>query len=197
MSDKSTKDWDTKKLGENVFHINDEGVYIKAHVTENGKIDFDFYSDSPDNLHSAVHTSFKETEDGYRLRSGSHNEDRSEKEDTTTDLKCFLTTACMRYMEKNFRDDCYELEALRWFRDYYVLEEDKKQYYEIAPLIVEAINNEKYGSLVYEYIYENLIEKCLFYINNGQFEKSYCLYKKFVMHLNEAFVEKKKMIKKI
>jgi uncharacterized protein YjbI with pentapeptide repeats len=55
---------------------------------------------------------------------------------------CFLTTACVEAM--NLPDDCHELQTLRKFRDGFVSETNEgrkliKEYYEIAPRIVEAI----------------------------------------------------------
>ena len=67
-----------------------------------------------------------------------HNEDKSES--STTDVSCYLTTACMKAMMDRFDDNCYYLDILRWCRDNYVTKEDKKHYYEIAPKICEAIN---------------------------------------------------------
>ena len=54
-----------------------------------------------------------------------HNEDKSES--SSVDVKCYLTTACMKHFQENFDDDCYELRVLRWFRDNFVSpEEDRK-----------------------------------------------------------------------
>ena len=39
-----------------------------------------------------------------------------------------------------FDDNCYYLDILRWFRDNYVSLEDKREYYIIAPKVVETIN---------------------------------------------------------
>jgi len=49
----------------------------------------------------------------------------------------------MKYFQENFDDNCYELTVLRWFRDNYVLSEDIEHYYDVAPVIVEAIDQEK------------------------------------------------------
>ena len=44
---------------------------------------------------------------------------------------CYLTTACMKYFQENFDDNCYELTVLRWFRDNFVSKEDIEHYYEV------------------------------------------------------------------
>ena len=60
----------------------------------------------------------------------------------------------MKYFQENFDDNCYELTVLRWFRDNFVSKEDIKHYYEIAPVIVEAINQEEKNDIIYDYIFK-------------------------------------------
>lgn len=62
---------------------------------------------------------------------------------STTDDECFLTTASTECL--GLSDDCWELETLRYFRDYYLLRtavgtELVSEYYAIAPNIVRHIN---------------------------------------------------------
>lgn len=59
---------------------------------------------------------------------------------------CYLTSACM--YSKGLPDDCYELETLRNFRDTWLKNSEEgreiiKEYYEVAPKIVSAINETK------------------------------------------------------
>jgi uncharacterized protein YjbI with pentapeptide repeats len=71
---------------------------------------------------------------------------------------CYLTTACTVAM--NLPDDCHELQTLRKFRDGFVSETPEgreliKEYYKIAPGIVEAVydignGNEFFTELYYE-----------------------------------------------
>ena len=114
-----------------------------------------------------------------------HNEDKSEK--SSTDISCFLTTACMRHYYSNFNDNCYELKILRWFRDKFVTEDDIKHYYELAPIIVEAINNEKESEIIYSYIYHDIIEYCIVQIETKNFEEAYFRYKNCILAFEEKF----------
>lgn len=121
------------KYGHNV---NSEGVEIKASTSSSGKTKIDFYDSCPaeNENHKSIHINYDEN-----TGSGTITDTTSGKTETT-DIKCFLTTACMKRMKDHFDDRCYELLILRWFRDNFVLPEDIKHYYEIAPQIVRAIN---------------------------------------------------------
>ncbi len=67
----------------------------------------------------------------------------------------------MRHYLNNFDDNCYELTVLRWFRDNFVFKEDIKHYYKIAPVIVEAIDKEQHSNMIYDYIYDNVVDACV------------------------------------
>lgn len=100
---------------------------------------------------------------------------------------CFLTSACVEYLGKP--DDCEELTKLRSFRDGYLKarEGGKKlieEYYQIAPLIVEKINQSNERDKHYAYIYET-VQNCLTYIDEGKDEKALELYKAMVVCLKE------------
>lgn len=114
-----------------------------------------------------------------------HNEDKSEK--SSTDISCFLTTACIRYFKKTFDDNCYELQVLRWFRDSFVSLDDKEHYYEIAPVIVNAINELDNADVVYEYIYTNIVHYCVCQIEQRNYDNAYNRYKNGVLELEERF----------
>lgn len=114
-----------------------------------------------------------------------HNADKSEK--SSTDISCFLTTACMKYFQENFDDNCYELIVLRWFRDNFVSKEDKEHYYEVAPVIVETINKEEKSGIIYDYIYDNIVDYCVKQIEQGNYDKAYSRYKNSVLILEEQF----------
>ena len=94
-----------------------------------------------------------------------HNEDGSEK--SSTDIGCFLTTACMRHNNETFDDNCHELRVLRWFRDNFVPKEDIEHYYKTAPYIVEGISREEKQDLIYDYIYYNVDDYCVEKIEKG------------------------------
>ena len=127
-----------------------------------------------------------------------HNADKSEK--SSTDVICFLTTACMKYFRENFDDNCYELTVLRWFRDNFVSKEDKEHYYEIAPIIVETINKEEQSGIIYDYIYDNIVDYCVEQIEQGHYDKAYSRYKNSVLTLEEQFARpllEKRLVKSL
>ena len=107
----------------------------------------------------------------------------------TTDTQCYLTTACMRHYAEKFDDNCYELTTLREFRDTFVSEEDIAHYYEIAPSIVEAINQISGCEKIYEYIYENVIDECVKAIEHGDYEFAYNRYKNSILAFEKEYVK--------
>ena len=98
-----------------------------------------------------------------------------------------MTTACMRHNNENFNDNCYELRVLRWFRDNFVTKEDIEHYYEIAPYIVEGISREEKQDLIYDYIYDNIVDYCVEEIEKGNYEEAYTRYKESILSLEETF----------
>lgn len=122
-----------------------------------------------------------------RGRIDSHNEDKSDK--SSTDISCFLTTACMKHFNHDFDDNCEELKILRWFRDYFVSKEDIEYYYKTAPIIVETIDRIENNDLVYNYIYENVVIPCVSAIKKGDYKFAYHRYKSSVLILEEQFTK--------
>ena len=103
---------------------------------------------------------------------------------------CFLTSACVEYLGKP--DDCEELTSLRSFRDGYMKsikggEELVKEYYEVAPKIVEVIEKSEKKNEYYSYIY-TVIEKCVHLIAQGDNEKTLEEYKKMVVTLQKELI---------
>lgn len=113
------------------------------------------------------------------------------KQQNPSDSRCFLTTACIR--AKNLPDNCTALMTLRSYRDTYLLsfEEGKKdvqQYYQIAPLIVLAVDAHPNTDQIYAGIYENLIVPCVKLIAEGNFKEAHQLYKDAALALKEEFL---------
>lgn len=100
-----------------------------------------------------------------------------------------MTSACMKYFQESFDDNCYELTVLRWFRDNFVSREDIEYYYEVAPIIVENINNEEKSDIIYNYIYDNIVDYCVMQIEQGNYDKAYSRYKSSVLTLEEQFAK--------
>ena len=111
---------------------------------------------------------------------------------------CYLTTACMKYYLSNFDDTCHELSVLRWFRDNFVSNEDIEHYYNTAPYIVEGIEKEDNKDIVYDYIYDNVVDYCVNAIENGNYIEAYKRYKDSIINLEQLYARKelgKRLIK--
>lgn len=103
---------------------------------------------------------------------------------------CYLTTACMAHYLNNFDDNCYELTVLRWFRDNFVSEEDIKHYYNTAPYIVEGIEKEENKDIIYNYIYDNIVDYCVTAIECGNYKEAYTRYKESILSLEKTYARK-------
>lgn len=163
---------------------NNEGVYIDVHTDKSGKDHVSFYDKDPsDSSHSSIHVNWdSETGKGSVV-------DTTSGDKESTDISCFLTTACMRYFQDKFDDNCYELRVLRWFRDNFVSQKDIDHYYKIAPIIVETINKEEKAGIIYDYIYDNVVDYCVEQIEQGNYEAAYSRYKNSFLTLEEQFAK--------
>ena len=104
---------------------------------------------------------------------------------------CYLTTACLKHLSDQFDDNCHELTVLRWFRDHFVKADDIAIYYNIAPTIVKNINAlpAKEQDKVYSSIYENIVNACVRFIENGQYDDAYERYLSSTLMLLERFLQ--------
>ena len=105
-----------------------------------------------------------------------------------SDNRCYLTTACMKYLREKFDDNCYELTVLRWFRDNFVNQNDIEHYYNVAPTIVARINDEDRSNTIYDYIYDSIIDYCVTEIENGNYEEAYRRYKESILALETHYI---------
>ena len=102
------------------------GTYIRVDTDKRGKDHIDIYDQDPKGPHDeSIHITIKEDGSGT-ITTKSGDEPRE-----TTDTKCYLTSACMKYFQEKFDDNCYELAVLRWFRDNFVSKEDIEHYYDL------------------------------------------------------------------
>lgn len=167
-------------------YINDKGVTIKVNTDKNGNDHNSFYDGEVDKPHDAAHVNID-----YDKGSWSSTTHGPDKSDTSSGSGgCYVTSACMKYMQDKFDDNCYELIVLRWFRDNFVFKEDIKHYYETAPIIVSSINKEEKADLIYNYIYDNVVDYCVRQIENGNYEEAYSRYKNSILVLEEQFARK-------
>lgn len=164
-------------------YVNEKGVVIKVSEYSDGSgVKIDFYDKDPsDPTHKSIHTHINN--DGtYSTESNVSGE--TEK----TSGGCYLTSACMEHFKSAFDDDCYELTVLRWFRDNFVTDEDIKHYYRVAPSIVEEIKKEENSNLIYDYIYDNVVDYCVTEIENGNYMNAYKRYKESILALEGHYI---------
>jgi hypothetical protein len=105
------------------------------------------------------------------------------------DLMCFLTNACVSYY--GLPDDAYELNTLRNYRDSYLRSSNDGEnliqtYYQVAPIIVQKLNNDKQAINIYAYIF-NQIKKACFEIEQNQLERAKTTYIDLVTFLKEKY----------
>lgn len=161
---------------------NENGVYIDVHTDRRGREHIDIYDrDLSDSDHSSIHINWDSSSGSGSII------DTTDGSKDTTDIDCYLTTACMKHLQKDFDDNCEELTILRWFRDNFVSNDDVAHYYAVAPVIVEAINSLEDNELIYNCIYQNVVDTCVKAIKNGNYEFAYNKYKSSVLKLEEQF----------
>ena len=166
-------------------YVNDKGVTIKITTDKNGNDHISFYGDEVDKPHDAAHVNINYDKETWS--STTHGPDKSDTNSSSG--SCYLTSACMKYFQDKFDDNCYELTVLRWFRDNFVSKEDIEHYYEVAPIIVETINKEEKSDIIYNYIYDNIVDYCVEQIEQGNYANAYSRYKNSVLILEEQFAK--------
>lgn len=102
---------------------------------------------------------------------------------------CYLTTACT--VAHALPDDCDELVTLRQFRDEYMLKLPNgramiEEYYRIAPLIIEEIQNSSDPHQIYNSIFD-VIRCCVKLIKSGENQEALDEYKSMVLGLKQRF----------
>lgn len=151
------------------------------------------YGDNDDGGHSHDHWNNSSDYNNGNEPDYSRRESNSSPNPSIGDVQnnggCYLTSACMRCFQENFDDNCYELRVLRWFRDNFVSKEDIEHYYEIAPIIVESINKEEKSDIIYDYIYDNIVDYCIEQIEQGNYDAAYSRYKNSIIALEEQFAK--------
>ena len=102
----------------------DDKPIIKATTPNSSKYDtkIDVYTSDPKGPHESIHIAVNSDS------KSAHIIDTTNGGTEHTDVKCYLTSACMKYFQEKFDDNCYELTVLRWFRDNFVSKEDIQHY---------------------------------------------------------------------
>jgi hypothetical protein len=104
---------------------------------------------------------------------------------------CFITDSCVK--ANHLPDDCEELTIIRNFRDSILVQtvEGRKlvgRYYEYAPIISERIKSEENSLEIYQNLYQNLVLKCVDFINKGKPKEAELTYRKVVEELELKYL---------
>lgn len=123
---------------------------------------------------------------GYKLQKGNFA-------DINASFKtklCYITTAVCSSMGK--ADDCSELMTLRDYRDFYLQRTEQgreliAKYYEMAPLIVRAIDQRRNAAGIYANIYSDYLLPCIQLIQAGELKQCRENYKAMVEKLQNQY----------
>ena len=104
---------------------------------------------------------------------------------------CFITTAV--YEGLGERDECEELRTLRHFRDTVLLKQDNGreiicEYYRMAPMIVQAIEQSALREKIYAEILENYLLPAIRQIRSKDYEAAYHSYRQMVEQLSAKYL---------
>lgn len=167
-------------------YIGEDGSEFKVTPYSDGSgYKYDYYDSDThnDEKHNSTHVKSDLNENWNRT----DNDRDHGTQDKSSGTGCYLTTACIKHMQKDFNDSCQELMMLRWFRDTYISKEDIEHYYEIAPIIVNEIEKIEEKNSIYNYIYENVVIACTEAIRKGDYDFAYSRYKNSILTLEEQF----------
>jgi hypothetical protein len=99
---------------------------------------------------------------------------------------CFITTAVCALSGR--ADDCYELQALRNFRDTWLKDnypEDIVTYYAEAPAIVEQIGAREDAAAIYHQLDRDYIQPAVEAVEVGAYEIAYSIYRNMFLYAKE------------
>lgn len=105
---------------------------------------------------------------------------------------CFITTACVEH--QGLSDDCAELQMLRKYRDTLVQEDEEfrskvLEYYRKAPLIIQKIEKMRECDAVYDEIYHEMIQPCVYLLDEGRIDEAKSLYLERYEYLSQNYLE--------
>jgi hypothetical protein len=84
-----------------------------------------------------------------------------------------LKRTCQEYFQQSFKEDCYEMQILNWFKDNFVSDEDMMNYYEISTFLINKIETADNKDLIYSYIYNAFISVSITAIEEGNYDLAY------------------------
>ncbi|MDO8460426.1 MAG: CFI-box-CTERM domain-containing protein [Nanoarchaeota archaeon] len=103
---------------------------------------------------------------------------------------CYLTTTCTS--ARGLSDNCLELTTLRAFRDQILIpsrtgRELVREYYELAPQIVEAVNTSGNSQSVWNDVYSD-IQRIVGLVKGSKFNEAFNNYRRMTTALKEKYL---------
>lgn len=105
---------------------------------------------------------------------------------------------CKYHLRDKYKEEGVEVRTIRWLEDNFFTSEDLDNYRKVSDLLVDEINNLKYGNVIYDYLYDEMIEPCVNAINIYDFKYAYIIYRSTLYQLNEELLKpslEKKLVK--
>ncbi len=123
--------------------------------------------------------------------SSKSDDKQSSDKDSGSKSGCYLTTACAEAIR--LPDNCLELSVLRNFRDKILMPQSfgkraVKEYYKIAPEIVQAIGEQDNTRRIWSSIYRD-IEYAVSLVLSGNFERAFKHYQQMTSKLKERYLD--------
>lgn len=108
-----------------------------------------------------------------------------DEDDSSNDGGCFISTAVVSHM--GFDDKCWQLQALRWYRDSILGADHPKvvEYYDTAPGIVQRLNALDNSADIYRSFYHDYLAKALAAICAGRYSEALSIYENMVKKAKE------------
>ncbi len=139
---------------------------------------------------------YNENGERYHNYSGTGINDKKEDKESSSDSNssgssCYLTTACIN--ARGLADNCLELKTLRNFRDKILMKDYAgrkaiREYYKIAPLIVDAVNKREDSQSIWDNLYKE-IRKAVSFVRSRDFNGAFEHYREMTSNLKERYLE--------
>jgi len=129
--------------------------------------------------------------DAYSKGYDEGKEHRYDDDSSSSDSTCFITTACVRSMNRS--DDCEELTVLRNYRDTFLASQNHlryaiREYYQLAPQIVQVVSRLPDSTSAFEDIYARIVQPTVEMIKRGQNHSAFDHYKAEVERLVRLYL---------
>lgn len=122
------------------------------------------------------------------------NNGEEDPEPETQSDGCFITTACQMMLADEFADNHVYLDTLRQHRDRLAaahpeLADRVREYYEVSPSVVEAINTQQNSREIYQHVFNDMVKPTNEFLNRGDDNSAIDLYYTEFLKLKNEFYQ--------